>query len=127
MEDARLHGGWLNAWGRPGRGAQFRLTVPRAAGGILRISPLPVVPRDLVLDRMARTAGAELEQPLTIDGGQPPQPDDDSGGADESTVDPLGFPTGRLEEPNQLDEPHHTERPGRLDEADRLDQKAGRS
>jgi len=126
MEDARLHGGWLNAWGRPGRGAQFRLTVPRAAGGILRISPLPVVPRDLVLDRMARTAGAELEQPLTIDGGQPPQPDDDSGGADESTVDPLGFPTGRLEEPNQLDGPHHTERSGRLDEADRLDQKAGR-
>ena len=29
MEDARLHGGWLNAWGRPGQGAQFRLTLPR--------------------------------------------------------------------------------------------------
>src|SRR5699024_4208718 len=48
MEDANLHGGWLNAWGRPGRGAQFRLTLPRKAGTILQISPLPVVPRDLV-------------------------------------------------------------------------------
>ena len=27
-EDARLHGGWLEAWGAPGDGAQFRLTVP---------------------------------------------------------------------------------------------------
>ncbi|MDN5726693.1 MAG: HAMP domain-containing histidine kinase [Propionibacteriales bacterium] len=48
MEDANLHGGWLNAWGRPGQGAQFRLTLPRVEGGILQMSPLPVVPRDLV-------------------------------------------------------------------------------
>ena len=47
MEDARLHGGWLNAWGRPGLGAQFRLTVPRRAGVVLEQSPLPLVPRDL--------------------------------------------------------------------------------
>ena len=32
MEDANLHGGWLTAWGRPGMGAQFRLTLPRKAG-----------------------------------------------------------------------------------------------
>jgi len=47
MEDANLHNGWLTAWGRPGLGAQFRLTVPRQAGGILASSPLPLVPRDL--------------------------------------------------------------------------------
>ena len=29
LEDAHLHGGWLQAWGEPGRGAQFRLTLPR--------------------------------------------------------------------------------------------------
>ncbi|NLT29941.1 MAG: HAMP domain-containing histidine kinase, partial [Propionibacterium sp.] len=46
MEDARLHGGWLNAWGRPGQGAQFRLTLPRTQGGIVEVSPLPVMPRD---------------------------------------------------------------------------------
>jgi two-component system, OmpR family, sensor histidine kinase MtrB len=48
MEDANLHGGWLTAWGRPGMGAQFRLTLPRKAGTILEASPLPMVPRDLV-------------------------------------------------------------------------------
>jgi len=48
MEDANLHGGWLTAWGRPGMGAQFRLTLPRKTGTILERSPLPMVPRDLV-------------------------------------------------------------------------------
>ena len=32
LEDAHLHGGWLQAWGRPGEGAQFRLTLPRQLG-----------------------------------------------------------------------------------------------
>ena len=44
MEDANLHRGWLTAWGRPGMGAQFRLTVPRKAGGVIESSPLPLVP-----------------------------------------------------------------------------------
>ena len=30
----------------PGEGAQFRLTLPRRAGGVLRHSPLPLVPAD---------------------------------------------------------------------------------
>ena len=46
LEDTHLHGGWLQAWGMPGRGAQFRLTLPRRAGAILRQSPLPLVPED---------------------------------------------------------------------------------
>ncbi|HET8560051.1 MAG TPA: MtrAB system histidine kinase MtrB [Marmoricola sp.] len=46
LEDARLHGGWLQAWGAPGAGAQFRLTVPRRAGDPLAHSPLPLVPAD---------------------------------------------------------------------------------
>ncbi len=46
LEDTRLHGGWLQAWGRPGEGAQFRLTLPRRAGEPLRSSPLPLVPED---------------------------------------------------------------------------------
>ena len=48
LEDTHLHGGWLQAWGRPGEGAQFRLTLPRRAGGVLRHSPLPLVPTDVV-------------------------------------------------------------------------------
>jgi two-component system sensor histidine kinase MtrB len=46
LEDTHLHGGWLQAWGMPGRGAQFRLTLPRHAGAVLRQSPLPLVPED---------------------------------------------------------------------------------
>jgi two-component system sensor histidine kinase MtrB len=46
LEDTHLHGGWLQAWGRPGQGAQFRLTLPRRAGAPLRHSPLPLVPED---------------------------------------------------------------------------------
>jgi two-component system sensor histidine kinase MtrB len=47
MEDAQLHGGWLQAWGEPGNGSQFRLTLPRRANDDLRRSPLPLVPDDL--------------------------------------------------------------------------------
>ena len=46
VEDAHLHGGWLQVWARPGRGASFRLTVPRRAGITLTDSPLPLVPAD---------------------------------------------------------------------------------
>jgi two-component system sensor histidine kinase MtrB len=44
LEDAHLHGGWLEAWGRPGQGASFRLTLPRRAGMTLTASPLDLVP-----------------------------------------------------------------------------------
>ncbi len=46
LEDARLHGGWLQAWGYPGAGAQFRLTLPRRLSQPLHHSPLPLVPND---------------------------------------------------------------------------------
>ncbi len=44
MEDARLHSGWLDAWGAPGEGACFRLTLPRRRGGGLTHSPVPLPP-----------------------------------------------------------------------------------
>ncbi|MGA1146441.1 MAG: hypothetical protein ACO3YU_05530, partial [Candidatus Nanopelagicales bacterium] len=42
LEDARLHGGWLEAWGEPGAGACFRLTLPRIAGGHVDHAVLPI-------------------------------------------------------------------------------------
>ena len=39
-EDARLHDGWLQAWGQEGEGAVFRLTLPRRPGPVLVRSPL---------------------------------------------------------------------------------------
>jgi two-component system, OmpR family, sensor histidine kinase MtrB len=50
LEDARLHGGWLEAWGEPGRGSVFRLTLPRVANAELAGSPLPLCPDEAVLD-----------------------------------------------------------------------------
>ena len=44
VEDARLHGGWLEAWGSPGEGAVFRLTLPLRAGDRLVSSPLRLEP-----------------------------------------------------------------------------------
>ncbi|MEU5942638.1 MtrAB system histidine kinase MtrB [Micromonospora sp. NPDC047548] len=49
LEDARLHGGWLEAWGAPGQGAQFRLTLPARTGDRLTTSPLRLVPADATL------------------------------------------------------------------------------
>jgi two-component system sensor histidine kinase MtrB len=46
LEDAHLHGGWLQAWGQPGAGSQFRLTVPRAVGQAIDRSPIPLEPAD---------------------------------------------------------------------------------
>lgn len=42
MEDARLHDGWLHAWGEPGRGSRFRLTLPRVPDRPIGLPPLPL-------------------------------------------------------------------------------------
>ncbi|MDQ2839144.1 MAG: MtrAB system histidine kinase MtrB [Actinomycetota bacterium] len=46
LEDARLHNGWLQAWGERGKGAVFRLTLPRVAGTTVNSSPLPLSPQE---------------------------------------------------------------------------------
>jgi len=60
LEDARLHGGWLEAWGRPGKGSVFRLTLPRSVGAVLAGSPLPLVPDEAGLDSLAAESAAAL-------------------------------------------------------------------
>ena len=59
LEDAHLHGGWLQAWGERGRGSVFRLTVPRLAGQPIAGSPLPLGPDE------AEIVTSALEADLT--------------------------------------------------------------
>jgi two-component system, OmpR family, sensor histidine kinase MtrB len=58
LEDARLHRGWLQAWGEPGDGSQFRLTLPRRRNVELTGSPIPLVPADAVSSRGLARVGA---------------------------------------------------------------------
>ena len=59
VEDARLHGGWLQAWGEPGKGAVFRLTLPLNEGDVLESSPLPLGPEP----DTARRVGTSVPTP----------------------------------------------------------------
>jgi two-component system sensor histidine kinase MtrB len=46
LEDARLHNGELDAWGEPGFGANFVLTLPRIAGQQIAGRPIRPQPND---------------------------------------------------------------------------------
>lgn len=72
VEDARLHGGWLQAWGEPGGGSQFRLTLPRTADEPLRGSPIPLEPEDSRANRaraVADAAGSAADRQQPADAG----------------------------------------------------------
>jgi two-component system sensor histidine kinase MtrB len=63
LEDALLHGGWLQAWGAPGAGAHLRLTLPRRPGGVLESSPIPLEPADATARGARRVAPYRHGQP----------------------------------------------------------------
>ncbi|EWM15882.1 sensor histidine kinase MtrB [Kutzneria sp. 744] len=63
VEDARLHGGWLEAWGALGQGACFRLTLPRRQGAELTDSPLPLPPDEV---RPVREGEEDEVSPLVV-------------------------------------------------------------
>ena len=46
LEDARLHNGELEAWGRPGRGAHFVVTLPRKTWEAIESRLIPLQPED---------------------------------------------------------------------------------
>jgi two-component system sensor histidine kinase MtrB len=57
IEDARLHQGRLEAWGEPGKGACFRLTLPLVRGHKVTTSPLPMKP--IAAERKDRNESAK--------------------------------------------------------------------
>jgi two-component system, OmpR family, sensor histidine kinase MtrB len=84
LEDARLHGGWLEAWGQPGKGSVFRLTLPRIVGAELPGSPLPLNPYSAGLDATDLPGLGDLGTPATVasDAGGPGQPTIDAESVD---------------------------------------------
>jgi two-component system sensor histidine kinase MtrB len=79
LEDARLHGGWLEAWGEPGRGAQFRLTLPVRAGDRLTSSPLRLVPEEGRSSGAVAPPGRDRPSPQRIGSERAGSPDGDRG------------------------------------------------
>ncbi|MGW5775979.1 MtrAB system histidine kinase MtrB [Streptomyces sp. NPDC003863] len=97
VEDARLHGGWLQAWGEAGGGSQFRLTLPRTADEPLRGSPIPLEPEDSRRNREQAAAGRDRDRLAAV----PPQSAGDRSAlsvpprlpeAPRATVDPTALP-----------------------------------
>ncbi|MFJ3220962.1 MtrAB system histidine kinase MtrB [Kitasatospora sp. NPDC086801] len=65
VEDAHLHGGWLQAWGEPGGGSHFRLTLPRTRGGEISRAPFRLEPEDSRNNRGLGTYGAPYRRAIS--------------------------------------------------------------
>jgi two-component system sensor histidine kinase MtrB len=75
LEDARLHGGWLQAAGAPGEGALFRLTLPRERGiTISQQPPPPVLLTETPPSPPAATVAPEQDGSAAQDGPRPLTP-----------------------------------------------------
>jgi two-component system, OmpR family, sensor histidine kinase MtrB len=94
LEDARLHGGWLEAWGKPGQGSVFRLTLPRTAGTELAGSPLPLKPDEADFGVAVSPAG-QPEAPPEPGSGPESQPEPEP--APEPEPEPVAGAAGSSE------------------------------
>ncbi|MFJ9458937.1 MtrAB system histidine kinase MtrB [Kitasatospora sp. NPDC101447] len=65
VEDAHLHGGWLQAWGEPGGGSHFRLTLPRTRGGEISRAPFRLEPEDSRNNRGLGTYGMPYRRAIS--------------------------------------------------------------
>jgi two-component system, OmpR family, sensor histidine kinase MtrB len=68
LEDVRAHGGVLEAWGRDGHGASFRLALPRRLGGAVTTIPLSLVPTSVRGPRVAASGARDTPVELATGG-----------------------------------------------------------
>ena len=71
VEDANLHKGKLEAWGEPGKGACFRLTLPRELGRKVGRSPLPLVPTNAHAIQGKTPPAADTAAPTVVESAPP--------------------------------------------------------
>lgn len=71
-EDARLHGGTLDAWGEPGHGSCFRLTLPRSADDEVEASPVAMPTSRSIAAPEALLAGPADQQSENEDESEQP-------------------------------------------------------
>ena len=65
--DAQLHGGALEAWGKPGVGSTFRLTLPKTLGAKIAESPLPLGPYGKEIGAVEAAVAAEAEEGKSVE------------------------------------------------------------
>lgn len=65
--DAQLHGGALEAWGKPGVGSTFRLTLPKTLGAKIAESPLPLGPYGKEIGAVEAAVAAETEESKSVE------------------------------------------------------------
>lgn len=89
MEDARLHDGWLQAWGELGVGSRFRLVLPKTAGRPIGLAPISLEPP---VAPPADEPAPDLYAPTVVDLRELPRSVADSadsaGGVSKAAVDP---------------------------------------
>ncbi|WP_157104075.1 MtrAB system histidine kinase MtrB [Nocardia kruczakiae] len=87
VEDANLHDGRLEAWGEPGAGASFRLTLPLVRGRKLGASPLSLEPPKRRLADLPAGSVDAADDPVD------PAPETDPAGDSPDPADPAATRT----------------------------------
>ncbi|MFJ9773677.1 MtrAB system histidine kinase MtrB [Kitasatospora sp. NPDC101157] len=94
VEDAHLHGGWLQAWGEPGGGSHFRLTLPRTRGGEINRAPFRLEPEDSRNNRGLGAYGTPYRRAIAPAGSTAMAAAEEQGEAPEGAGNGLGSGLG---------------------------------
>ncbi|MGW4896935.1 MtrAB system histidine kinase MtrB [Kitasatospora sp. NPDC004240] len=94
VEDAHLHGGWLQAWGEPGGGSHFRLTLPRTRGGEINRAPFRLEPEDSRNNRGLGSSGTPYRRAIRPAGATALTVTEETAVPETPETTPMGFGSG---------------------------------